>query len=148
MDEMNPATVAPLAAPRREFDPDRDITCMFSLKLCAALSVDTVCCLPFCCFCGGCCGRIPPVIGLVMPEAIEDIKPGWDLCGVTCTTQCLAMSFMPFTGCGCLWACCGICTPLVKCVIKSTNTVDKNASKKAKAMMTTPPQAVSEAMHR
>jgi hypothetical protein len=34
-----------------------DFNCAKTLNLCARLTLDSFCCVPFCCFCGGCCGR-------------------------------------------------------------------------------------------
>jgi hypothetical protein len=119
---------------------DKDITCCFTLQACARLSVDAVCCVPCCCFCGGCCGRYNPiVIGLFPNNVAQHVNPGWDRFGLTCITQLIAASVLPSTFCGCCWAGCGLCTPCTRKVIEKVSQVEKNNTKTTVEEPTSPP---------
>jgi hypothetical protein len=101
-----------------------DVTCLFTLKACAQLSVDAVCCIPCCCACGGCFGRYQPCIAESFPDQFEK-KGGGNRSVETCFVQTVTGILMPFTCCGCLWACCGLATPCARCVIGCVVTQDE-----------------------
>ena len=102
---------------------DDDITCWFTLKAAALGSLDSLCCIPCCCFCGGCCGQYEPFTSLVTQERSE---PGCDRFNQTCMTQSTMALVVPFTCCLCFWCCCGTATPCAKalmaCVSKNEET--------------------------
>jgi len=108
-----------------EFNID-EITCPSTVKLCAAASLDSLCCMTCCNFCGGCCGRVRP---FTMKAMNENADPGMDLFLTNCYMQCIAGILMPFSLCGCFWACCGTCTPCVKGVYKCVISVEENNGK-------------------
>ena len=117
---------------------DDAIDCSFTLNLCSRLTVDALCCVPCCCFCGGCCGKYQPCAAGAFPESeTKDIKQGSETFMITCYTQLMSGILMPWTFCGCCWACCGLGTPCVKSVyrkVRSNDPVQKNVS------VTPPPQ--------
>jgi hypothetical protein len=125
---MNPATItpSPTAVPseKKRLDLD-DIDCCFTIKACALLTGDAILCIPCCCFCGGCCGRYSACISKI--ESKELGKPGTERCGMNCQVQTLAGILMPITLCGCLWGCCGTCTPCVRGIVQCTMGVEKRA---------------------
>ena len=53
----------------------------FTFNFCAALTLDAICCLTCCNFCGGCCGRYSPFI---LKAIGETPKPGIELFQITC----------------------------------------------------------------
>jgi hypothetical protein len=112
-----------------------EVTCGSTLKACALLTADAICCIP-CCMCfGGCCGKYEPFAA----SAFSDLKtkPGYERFGAVCLVQCMAALFMPFTCCGCCWACCGTCTP---CATGVFNMVKSNdAPAKQNNAVTKPP---------
>jgi hypothetical protein len=112
-----------------------EVTCGSTLKACALLTADAICCIP-CCMCfGGCCGKYEPFAA----SAFSDLKtePGQQRFGTVCLVQCMAAMFMPFTLCGCCWACCGTCTP---CATGVFNMVKSNdAPAKQTSAVTKPP---------
>lgn len=122
-----------------------DIDCRFTLDLCARLSVDALCCLPCCCFCGGCCGRYKPCAAGLFPEESKDIEKGSDTFMVTCWIQLLSGILMPSTLCGCLWACCGTATPCVKCVYNKVKKVESDNKAVEVATVAPPTQQNMEA---
>lgn len=159
---MNPATVAPArpmspmsptspaadaaAGPtdaahaglhhRRAFSVE-DVTCAFTVKACACLSLDAVCCLALCMGCGGCCGRYQPCV--MSLEGVDGSTPGPERCQAVCAVQCMAAMVMPATLCGCLWGCCGTCTPCAKSAVGCVMGVeDAHAAKAAKAKAPVP----------
>ena len=126
---------------------DEDVTCCFTLNVCARLTVDAVCCLPCCCGCGGCCGRCMPCVADALPDEVfkgaRDTSS--DVCMATCTTQFFAACLMPWTLCGCFWACCGLATPCARCAINTMierNKVSPKANQKAigEAFVEAPPE--------
>ena len=112
-----------------------DIDCWWTLKASAMATLDAVCCLPCCCFCGGCCGRYDPFI---MQMSDEELKPGLEKCQATCATQASASIIVPCTGCLCLWGCCGTATSCAKGVATCVMRVEQ----KSKVVIVTPPPAV------
>jgi hypothetical protein len=96
-----------------------DIDCFFTLKTCTYFTVDAIMCIPCCCFCGGCCGRYSPCIFNLNPD--ESLNPGYERFFANCVVQTVASMIMPCTLCGCLFGCCGTCTPcargIAQCVI-------------------------------
>ena len=92
-----------------------EMTCGSTLKACALLTADALCCIP-CCMCfGGCCGKYEPYAA----SAFSDLKtkPGEERFASVCLVQCMAAMLMPFTCCGCFWACCGTCSPCARGVL-------------------------------
>ena len=79
---------------------EEDITCGFTLNVCARLTVDAACCLPCCCGCGGCCGLVEPCVAGAFPDGELTEESGWDRFGETCFVQFVAGVLMPFTCCG------------------------------------------------
>jgi hypothetical protein len=104
-----------------------DITCGDTLEVCARLSVDAACCLPCCCFCGGCCGKFRPCIAGAFPEEFSK-ESGYERFGETCMAQLFAGFFMPSTFCGCLWACCGLATPCTRFVINKVESRESSSA--------------------
>lgn len=90
-----------------------DIDCWWTVKASAMATLDSICCLPCCCFCGGCCGRYSPFITNISGDTM---KPGSERCQGTCMTQMIAGIFVPFTGCLCLWGCCGAATSCARAI--------------------------------
>jgi hypothetical protein len=143
--DMNPATVVPVAGPVAEATEVRnanklaleDITCCFTLKSCVYLTGDAVMCLPCCCFCGGCCGRYSPCVFNAFPD--ESIKPGPERFQATCYVQTFAAMLMPWTLCGCLWGCCGTCTPCAKGLAQCIMGVEARDNAKAEGVVVPPP---------
>ena len=102
-----------------------DIDCWWTFKAAVLSSLDALCCIPCCCFCGGCCGRYNPFI---MQLSNDTLKPGIERCQVICATQLFAAIIVPFSGCLCCCGCCGIGSSCAKgiaaCVlnVESTST--------------------------
>lgn len=110
-----------------------DVSCLSTIKACAFLSADAICCIP-CCMCfGGCCGKYEPYSASAFDLKT---KPGQDRFAATCLVQCIASMIMPFTLCGCFWACCGTCTPCCRGVF---NMVKRNDSKVVPSTTVTKP---------
>lgn len=107
------------------------INCPFTFNFCAAASLDAICCLTCCNFCGGCCGRYEPFTAIVMDEKMHGVKmqPGIEIFQATCFAQCIACMIMPASFCGCCWACCGIATPCMKCVVGCVQNVEHTNNK-------------------
>jgi hypothetical protein len=145
---MNPATVVPVAGPVAEGTEVivvkklelEDIDCCLTLKACALLSGDALCCIPCCCFCGGCCGRYNPCIINIDPS--QSLKPGSERCQANCYIQSIAAMVMPCTFCGCLWGGCGLCTPCAKGVAQCTMGVESRANSKVVVAQPPPVQNV------
>lgn len=109
---------------------EHDITCLWTVKTCALLSLDAVCCLPCCCFCGGCCGKYAPCVASSIPSDgnIFSKTAGSDRCLETCTLQTIASMLMPLTLCGCLWGACGLATPCARGALQKVMSRDRAAS--------------------
>lgn len=124
---MNHATVVPTAVPPVKSTIElEDIDCCFTLKACALLTGDAFMCMPCCCFCGGCCGRYVPCIFKIDPNHFG--KPGAERCVLVCQVQTLAGVLMPCTICGCLWGCCGVCTPCARGIVQCAMGVERRGS--------------------
>ena len=104
---------------------EKDIDCLWTVEASARATVDALCCLPCCCFCGGCCGRYQP---FVMRMSSETLKPGLEVCQATCTIQAMAAILVPCTFCLCLWGCCGTATPCAKGVAGCVMKVEKGSA--------------------
>ncbi len=96
-----------------------DIDCWWTIKASALATLDALCCVPCCCFCGGCCGRFDAFA--MRLDGDDKTKQGFERFTATCTVQTYAGVIVPCTACLCCWACCGTATPcakgLVSCVI-------------------------------
>ena len=97
------------------------MNCYSTITACALLSLDAICCIPCCMGCGGCCGKYEPCVTSAVPGF--ETEPGQERFGVVCLVQCMAAMMLPFTFCGCCWACCGTCTP---CAVGVINLVKSN----------------------
>lgn len=115
-----------------------DIDCWWTLKASAMATADALCCIPFCCFCGGCCGRYNP---FVMRMTQETLKPGIEVCQATCMTQSVAAVAVPCTLCLCLWGCCGTATPCAKGVAACVLNVERASSADAVVVLEPPRRA-------
>ena len=103
-----------------------DITCCLTLKTFGLLTLDAICCLPCCCFCGGCCGKYLPFVYKLDEKAAEQTKPGSETCSVVCCIQAGAAILLPCTCCGCLYCCCGIGTPCAKMAFRQMKKNENN----------------------
>lgn len=103
-----------------------NVTCLFTIDVCARLTVDAFCCLPCCCACGGCCGKYRScVVGASeIEKTFSPPAPGFDRFMETCFVQASAACLMPFSLCGCLWACCGLATPCTAYVVDTIKSRD------------------------
>ena len=110
---VNDPTIMAQIKKSNEFS-ENDITCCITLKAFGLLTLDAICCLPCCCFCGGCCGKYLPFMYKLDPVSSAQTKPGSETCGSVCLIQSLSAILLPCTCCGCFYCCCGIGTPCAK----------------------------------
>ncbi len=105
-----------------------NLSCCDTIKLFSSATVDSICCIPCCCFCGGCCGKYNAAIMKHFPKEAENIKPGFDRFGSTCYIQLLECLLMTNTCCGFCWGCCGTCTPCAKFIIRKITKVETQSN--------------------
>jgi hypothetical protein len=124
----------------KQFSED-DITCGLTLKAFGLLTLDAICCLPCCCFFGGCFGKYLPFIYKLDPISAEQTKPGLETCAAVCNIQTGAALLLPITCCGCCYCCCGLGKPCAKMAFRkmqnNENHVSINPVLKAPEVQTT-----------
>ena len=115
-----------------------NLNCFNTIKLASYLTIDSICCVPCCCFCGGCCGKYNACVLGLFPNEAQSIQPGFDRFSSTCHIQMMSWTTMTFTCCGCCWACCGTCTPcakfIAKQVVKNETSANQNISPQIQEM--------------
>jgi hypothetical protein len=128
-----------------------DVTCCFTLNACARLTVDALCCIPCCCGCGGCCGRYKPCVAGAFPEdAVKELfeeNSGSERCLETFAVQTFSALILPWTLCGCFWACCGLATPCARCTLQCVIKQDEK-NKKRTPVIDSKPVVQEETMKR
>ena len=105
---------------------ENDITCCLTLKAFGLFTLDAICCLPCCCFCGGCFGKYLPFVYKLDPVSSAQTKPGSETCSAVCSIQTGAALLLPCTCCGCLYCCCGIGTPCAKMAFRQMQNNENN----------------------
>ena len=128
---------------------EMNVTCSNTLRLCACLTVDAMCC-PLCCgCCCGCCGSCKPFTYDTFSEMTgetEELKAE-ERCMATGLVQTYACVSMTITGCGCCWACCGTATCCAKCAIDQF-AKNMDSDKKAKQSPNVAPAPAPQQMTR
>ena len=113
-----------------------DIDCWWVVKASAMATLDALCCIPCCFFCGGCCGRYTPFLARMSDDRF---KPGIQTCNATCMSQVIAAVVVPGSCCVCCWGCCGTAVPCARSVARCVLNVENGASNKKNRHSTTMP---------